>query len=140
MKKLIGHEVEAIRQYYLSHDGDDFHRSEIAKVLNLHPETVSAIAGRLGVSNRKRSWNWGSRNPRWRGDAVKNDAAWDRAQRRYSLGKCERCEKPAQDRHHIDGNIRNNDTSNIARLCRRHHMEVDGRLAKLIQRNRERLS
>jgi hypothetical protein len=42
---------------------------------------------------------------------------------------CERCGVvPPLDRHHKDGNPRNNDRSNIACLCRRCHQAVDGRL------------
>lgn len=38
------------------------------------------------------------------------------------------CTATGMDRHHIDGNPLNNDPSNIAVHCRRHHMVVDGRL------------
>ncbi len=42
---------------------------------------------------------------------------------------CERCQNaPAVDRHHINGNPLNNEPGNIASLCRRCHMEVDGRI------------
>jgi hypothetical protein len=51
-----------------------------------------------------------------------------RAQKRFSLGQCERCDRPATDRHHKDNNPLNNDPRNILRLCRRCHMAVDGRL------------
>jgi hypothetical protein len=47
------------------------------------------------------------------------------------LGCCEYlgCERPARDRHHVDGDPAHNVRANVAFLCRRHHMEVDGRLA-----------
>jgi integrase/recombinase XerD len=42
---------------------------------------------------------------------------------------CERCnEAPAVDRHHVDGDPLNNVLENIQSLCRRCHMDVDGRL------------
>lgn len=47
----------------------------------------------------------------------------------YQLGLCERCGKAATDRHHKDANTGNNEASNIEMLCRRCHMEIDGRLA-----------
>lgn len=49
------------------------------------------------------------------------------------LGACEHdgCTAPAVDRHHIDGDPFNNARSNVAFLCRRHHMAVDGRGAIL---------
>lgn len=65
----------------------------------------------------------------WKGDAAGKDAGRVRARNRYRLGPCEHCGKPACDRHHKDGNTLNNETSNIAILCRRCHMVVDGRLA-----------
>jgi ribosomal protein L37E len=55
----------------------------------------------------------------------------DRAGRRKQLGACERCGKPAIDRHHIDDNPLNNDPANLVGLCRRCHMQLDGRMAKL---------
>jgi predicted amidophosphoribosyltransferase len=46
------------------------------------------------------------------------------------LGVCERCGKPATERHHKDGDTGNNVRSNLAFLCRRCHMIEDGRLAR----------
>lgn len=45
---------------------------------------------------------------------------------------CTRCgqQKPLE-RHHIDGDTGNNDVENIQILCRRCHMEIDGRLEKV---------
>jgi hypothetical protein len=43
---------------------------------------------------------------------------------------CDRCGKPGRDRHHRDGNTLNNEPENIECLCRRCHMEIDGRLAR----------
>ncbi len=56
-----------------------------------------------------------------------------RARQKYPvIGNCERCvEKPATDRHHKDGNTLNNDRSNVAFLCRKCHMEEDGRMETL---------
>ncbi len=52
---------------------------------------------------------------------------------------CERCGvAPPIDRHHIDGNPRNNDRANIAFLCRRCHQAVDGRL-EILRANGRRL-
>lgn len=62
-----------------------------------------------------------------------------RANRMYpELGTCEHpgCEKPAVDRHHIDGNTSHNERSNLAFLCRFHHLEVDGRLEAMRERVR----
>lgn len=78
------------------------------------------------------------RNPKWKGDQARHDTGHGRAQRKISLKGviCERCdEAPASDRHHIDANRLNNDPTNIMRLCRRCHMEEDGRLEALRARN-----
>ncbi len=49
-----------------------------------------------------------------------------------TLGKCERCKtKNATDRHHKDGDTFNNIRANVAFLCRKCHMEEDGRLGSL---------
>lgn len=51
---------------------------------------------------------------------------------------CERCKQNKRlERHHIDGNPGNDDPANIACLCRLCHMQVDGRLVALQQRNRD---
>ncbi len=57
------------------------------------------------------------------------DSGHYRARQLYPiLGNCELCDTPALDRHHKDGNEYNNSRSNLMFSCRRHHMEVDGRL------------
>ena len=65
----------------------------------------------------------------WKGDAAGTQTKRDRARRAYALGLCERCGDTASDRHHKDGDTGNNAPENIQLLCRRCHMEVDGRLA-----------
>ncbi len=54
------------------------------------------------------------------------------ARRLYPLDQCEwdGCDAQARDHHHRDGDATNNAPENIARLCRRHHMESDGRLSR----------
>jgi len=44
------------------------------------------------------------------------------------IGPCEVCAHPMAERHHKDGNTANNARGNIAALCRRCHMEADGRI------------
>lgn len=53
--------------------------------------------------------------------------------RRELPERCERCDqrKPLE-RHHIDEDTGNNKPENLAALCRRCHMEVDGRLAAFV--------
>lgn len=74
----------------------------------------------------------------FRGDLAKPKTGHWRARQLFDLGKCEKCDQSAVERHHKDGNTLNNDPLNIERLCRRHHMESDGRLAQLISNNKIR--
>lgn len=74
----------------------------------------------------------GSEHPGWKGDNATPFAKRLRAQKAFPLGPCEECGVIATDRHHKDGNTGNNQRSNIAILCRRCHMTIDGRLARLI--------
>lgn len=58
-----------------------------------------------------------------------------RAQRLYrNLPPC-KCGAKAE-RHHRDGNQLNNHPSNLLFVCRRCHMTEDGRLSRLLERNR----
>lgn len=76
------------------------------------------------------------KNPNWRGVAAGVDGKRRRAHRWYDASQCSRCGSGYAERHHIDGDIGNNAPENIAILCRRCHMEADGRLLALIERNR----
>jgi len=69
-------------------------------------------------------------NSNWSADTTKQSTGRMRAERWYPNQPCSVCGSYGE-RHHIDGNTFNNETDNIAFLCRKHHMEVDGRLAKV---------
>jgi hypothetical protein len=67
------------------------------------------------------------RNQRWLGDDASDKVGRDRARRWFAdTGTCSRpnCSRVAE-RHHIDGNTRNNAAENIAFLCHAHHMQVE---------------
>ena len=49
------------------------------------------------------------------------------------IGPCVVCGNPKAERHHWDGNTLNNDPENIVILCRRCHMQTDGRLVKILK-------
>lgn len=70
----------------------------------------------------------GKKHPAWKGDAATDESKRERVQRAYALGACELCGKPATDRHHRNGDPGDNDILNIQPLCRRCHMQIDGRL------------
>lgn len=74
----------------------------------------------------------GPLNKRWKGDDASDTAGRNRAQRRYPLGPCERCGKPAVDRHHKDADTKNNARHNIEILCRMCHFAQDQRTAKAL--------
>lgn len=78
--------------------------------------------------HRPTNYARGPRGGTWKGEMAGKDAGRARARTAYALGDCERCGRPAKDRHHKDGNTLNNDPANVAILCRRCHMAVDGRL------------
>lgn len=71
---------------------------------------------------------------RWKDDPS-DSAAHSRAVRMFALADaCERCARTVPlERHHKDGNPANNEPSNIWILCRRCHMEVDGRADALVE-------
>lgn len=58
------------------------------------------------------------------------------AQSLVEMRPCEGCGRPGLDRHHIDGDPLNNSPENIVVLCRRCHMEQDGRLERAAERLR----
>ena len=76
----------------------------------------------------------GEKNPQWKGDNATQHSGRGRAIRKHSLIPCEICELNKTERHHKDGNTLNNNPDNIQFLCRKHHMEEDGRLQNLIIR------
>lgn len=73
------------------------------------------------------------KNHHWKGENITPTTGRDRA-RRWFPNKlpCEVCNCLKTERHHKDGDATNNMESNIAFLCRRHHMEVDGRMKRFI--------
>lgn len=80
----------------------------------------------------------GSLNPHWAGDAVSGDGGRLRAVRYFPLPlACQECgAEGGVERHHKDANTTNNTDANIAFLCRRCHMQADGRLDHLIAMNK----
>ena len=84
---------------------------------------IAVLRQQTGSANRE----WGNLK------SSKKAQGWDRAKRRFQLGACEVCGKPARDRHHRDDNPLNNGKANVMILCRRCHMQIDGRLAEIRQ-------
>ena len=86
----------------------------------------------LHIEKRKR---FGAEHHNWKGDNIVEKSGRTRAERKYTVAKCEKCgsENKRLDRHHIDGNTKNNNRSNVVVLCRKCHMVVDGRYKKLVE-------
>lgn len=74
----------------------------------------------------------GPDNPNWKADSTHRGTHQTRAWRMYRADQCSECGAQPAERHHADGNRLNNESSNIAILCRRCHMLADGRLAAFV--------
>ena len=70
----------------------------------------------------------------WQGDNVSARGGRNRALRLYpEIGPCSVCGNKKSERHHKDSNTANNEPENIIILCRRCHMNADGRMEKAKQ-------
>jgi len=72
----------------------------------------------------------GQEHPAWKGDAVTIKGGRSRAKRKFALDVCQKCGAPATDRHHKDGNPRNNAESNIEILCEPCHIRAHGKVPR----------
>src|SRR5687768_17141450 len=71
----------------------------------------------------------GEKHHAWMGENISEKGGRKRALRLYrDIGPCWNCGREPAERHHIDGDTGINSPSNIAIVCRRCHMESDGRL------------
>lgn len=86
------------------------------------------------ASHIEKRTRWGENHHAWKGNAVSEKQGRKRAFYRFKeIGPCSGCGSSKSERHHIDGNTKNNESQNIAILCRRCHMKEDGRLGKFIE-------
>lgn len=85
-----------------------------------HKRTAESIA---------KGKRWGPDHHAWLGNTVSERGGRTRALRRFPVASpCALCGAPRAERHHRDGNTANNDAGNVWFLCRRCHMQRDGRL------------
>lgn len=82
-----------------------------------HPERINKI----------REAKLKDKNPNWV-PAITPAGGRTRSRRWFPKEPCEICASAKSERHHKDSNPTNTDKGNIQFLCRRHHMEIDGRL------------
>jgi hypothetical protein len=73
----------------------------------------------------------GAEHANWAGTDISEKGGRKRALRLYPPGPCVECAAPNGERHHEDGDTSNNEPHNVKMLCRRCHMQEDGRLAAL---------
>ena len=127
-------EIELIREAYAKKAPN---LDILSAALHRRKSTICRVAHRLGLTDtkrRKRTILRSEASPNWKANLATTESKRIRARKLYSLGPCVKCGKSATDRHHIDGNTGNNHRSNIRILCRRCHMQEDGRLSRLSQR------
>lgn len=131
-RTISAHERNAIEQWY--QDGWKTTRlKDFASGIKRRASTVAAYAAKNGWTDQTRPKPSYIRVPRphlWLSTVSHPNVGRQRARRVYTLaGACGRCgTAPALDRHHVDGNTLNNSPENILQVCRRCHMEIDGRL------------
>lgn len=82
------------------------------------------------IAKRKR---FGPDHPGWKGDDVSPISARQRAQSWYEARPCEKCGNPKADRHHVDGNTKNNGLDNIRFLCRKCHLNLPEHRAAMLK-------
>jgi len=86
------------------------------------------------INKRKR---FGPDHPNWKGDEITVKSGRSRALRGYPPAPCEQCGVLPSERHHVDGNPKNNSPENVRFLCRKCHMAGDGRLDEFRKLARE---
>lgn len=107
---------------------DEFSISEIASFLDTNYSAIRDTLIANGITIRTKSQaTTGKLNSNWGGNNVKISSGRDRARRMYPSRSCRICGRETE-HHHKDGNPLNNEPSNIDFLCRKHHMEADGRM------------
>lgn len=95
----------------------------------LRRKFCSAECQEADLAERAREMR-GEKSPVWKGDKATAQAGRKRAREMYpDVQPCEVCGVEKTDRHHRDGNTLNNEPSNIAWLCRKHHIGVEDRMA-----------
>lgn len=132
---------------FLIENNHKYTAPQLARLLNRTPSAIETKRRRLGLKAneqvRRRAISVSrlkEKNHNWKGNNASPHSARDRARLKFKIKKpCEVCGSTKAERHHKDGNPYNNSSENIIFLCRKHHMEADGRLKQLIKRNKDGL-
>lgn len=118
--KRCGHEWVPLELTTKANDNKTLPRcNNCNRVIDARPRKMpEAIRARF--SNERK----GEGNPNWKGD---NIAVITGRHRAISMYPCPK----GKERHHIDGNTKNNAPNNILFLTRKEHMLLDGRIKNL---------
>jgi hypothetical protein len=131
-------EDQILMDHYARWDGVSVQIKSLSSLLGRDLSSIVTRAKMLGLTRRDRPkpYRRGLQLHRWKKGLKNLDQHRRRARKLFpELADCEMCNAaPAVDRHHKDNNPCNNEPSNIARLCRKCHMIVDGRLKLLGKR------
>ena len=90
----------------------------------------------MNVQENKLRKNAKENNGMWKGNDVGIRNARNRPRRWYKKMPCEVCGNERSEIHHKDENVYNNEKENIQFLCRKHHMEIDGRMKILTTKHK----
>lgn len=99
-----------------------------------------AECGKFAMLGRKQTDEWINKRKRsgeghhwWLGDDVVEKSGRSRALRAFvAPTACQSCgRKTRLDRHHVNGNTKDNTAENIKFLCRKCHMTEDGRINRM---------
>lgn len=137
MGKLRFEKIDLIdlNEYYINRQMSIF---QISEMLNCAVSCVFNSLKRQGIKTRTLSQTKkGNLNPQWKGNKVKYHAIHSYVKRYKPKPKlCEYCGlKPPYDLANINGKYKR-DLKDWEWLCRKCHMEKDGRIEKLIERNK----
>lgn len=91
-------------------------------------QPLKFIHGHSGSRGNLPPQGFRENNSNWRGNKACPQAGRYRAGVWFPLTPCEVCGSSGTERHHKDGNPLNNDPSNIAILCHKHHMGIHERV------------
>ena len=124
-EERIRRRTEGLKKHYLTHKSILIGRKQTKEHIEARRKAMK------GTKKPSLSIKYkGSGNPNWKGGKVKNlQAGRTRAEVMFSCPK-------GKERHHIDGNPLNNNPENVEFLTRKEHMKKDGRLERLIKRNK----
>ncbi len=130
MPKGINFDSPPKDELYRLYWEEELSLSRMAEALSCSQTAVFQAMRRLGVPRRSLS----QAVSLLKGPPTLDASGREWARKHYGKKPCRVCGRVGEI-HHKDGNALNNEPTNIEWLCRRHHIEGDGRLSRLRWRN-----